>query len=851
LENISLVERSNARYNALSVIAVFVVTLAAYLTTVAPTVAFWDCGEYIGASHSLGIPHPPGNPLFVLMMRAASMFFGFFGDVAYRMNFVVALSSSFAAVFIYLAIVEAAKLFIGVPDTVQKRVTLYGGGIMGGLFAAFGYTFWFNAVEMSVYNISMLDIAICTWLMLRWAQSKQPDRDKLLVLVAFLGFLGIGLHMFSMVIFPPAFLFMILWDEKKRKDWRLWITGIMMASVVYSLSAFMLFGAITLAVTLIMSTTSKKHKYEWRFCLFLALFAVVGYSVHLFIPIRSALEPMINENHPSTWQAFVGFLERKQYGSESMLTRMFWRRGLWSNQLGIEGHMGFGGFHLTQFFRFNDLDTEQSFFKGGFGPGMAKLFIYLIPTALMLYGWRYLYKKNKPAAIFLISLGLLTSIGMVFYMNFADGLRPERYDYEQWLRYGKQGPMPTVHREVRVRDYFFTAGFMYFGMWVGLAACCLMHALFSSKDDMTRTAIAPLCAALLIVSPVLPAYTNHKLNNRTGDWVAYDSAYNMLNSCEPNGILFTNGDNDTFPLWALQEAYGVRNDVRIVNLSLVNTDWYIKQLKKLEPQVPISYSESEIDKLQPQLNPFKESRLHTLKNAKLTFMLPGEKEQRILRVQDMMVLNIVDATKWSKPIYFAMSTPDDNLMGLGPFLQSQGLVYKLMPERVNADNQYGFDRTVFLLDSVYLMRGIGKARYNNTSRNYLTHYLQIAYDLRRPLEKLKRDIALIKMEEAKDTAAQASSAADTSEQPAQKSERLVLAERQYNERLASILKFMDKCVEIMPWDWRPRGIRHEFYLDNDMADKAIAAMEEALRDDPRNSSQYETLLDQAKKAKGG
>jgi len=856
LENSSLVERSNARYNALSMAAVFVVTLAAYLTTVAPTVAFWDCGEYIGASHSLGIPHPPGNPLFVLMMRVASMFFGFFQDVAYRMNFAVAVSSAFTAVFIYLIIVEAAKMFIGAPDTLQKRVTLYAGAIVGGLFAAFGYTFWFSAVEMSVYNLSMLDIAICTWLMLRWAQSKKPDRDKLLVLVAFLGFLGIGLHMFTMIIFPPAFLFMILWDEKKRTDWRLWITGVMMAAVIYSLSAFMLLGGITLVITLIMSLASTRHRYEWRLCFFFALFAVIGYSVHLFIPIRSALEPMINENHPSTWQAFIGFLERRQYGSESMLTRMFWRRGLWANQFGIEEHMGFGGFHLTQFFRFSDTDTAQSFFKAGFVPGMAKLFVYLIPTALMIYGWRYLYKKNKPSAIFLVSLALLTSIGMVFYMNFADGNKPERYDYLQWLNYGKQGPMPTVHREVRVRDYFFTAGFMYFGMWIGLAACCVMNALFSSKDKAMRTTIAPVCAVLLIVSPVLPAVTNYKLNNRTGDWVPYDYAYNLLNSCEPNGILFTNGDNDTFPLWALQEAYGVRKDVRIVNLSLVNTDWYIKQLKKLEPQVPISYSESQIDKLQPELNQFKEPFEYSLKKAGITLTIPSGKEQRVLRVQDKMVLNIADATNWSKPIYFAMTTSDENLMGLGPYLQSQGLVYKLMPERINADNQYDLDRTIYMIDSVYLMRGIGKAKYNDTSRRLLTNYLQIAYDLRRPIDKLKREIALIKMEEAKNTpeaAAQALSAPDSglADKSASKSERLISAEREYNEKVSSVLNFLDKCVEVMPWDWRPRGIRHEFYLDNGMTDKAITAMEEALRDDPKNSSQYETLLDQAKKAKGG
>ncbi|MCL2183998.1 MAG: DUF2723 domain-containing protein, partial [Chitinispirillia bacterium] len=199
------------RYNILSALFVFAVSLVVYLTTVAPSVALWDCGEYIAAGHSLGIPHPPGNPLFVLMMRVASMFFGFFEDIGYRMNFAVAIFSAVTAAVIYLVVVEAGKIIIGVPDTIYKKVALSVGGVVGGLFTAFGYTFWFSAVEMSVYNISMLNIAVCTLLMLLWAQSKKPDRDKLLVLVAFLGFLGIGLHMFTMIIFPSAFLFMVLW----------------------------------------------------------------------------------------------------------------------------------------------------------------------------------------------------------------------------------------------------------------------------------------------------------------------------------------------------------------------------------------------------------------------------------------------------------------------------------------------------------------------------------------------------------------------------------------------------------------------------------------------------------------
>jgi len=853
--------RENALYTWLSAAAVFLISLGVYAATVAPTVAFWDCGEYTAAGHTLGVPHPPGNPLFILMMRLSSMFLSFFHDVGYRMNFAVAIASALTAAVLFLTIVEAGKLFVGEPDTAWKRICLCAGGIAGGLFAAFGYTFWFSAVETSVYNISMLFIATCTLLMLVWARSKNADRDKLLILVAFLGFLGIGLHMFTMIVFPPAFLFMILWDEKKRTDWRLWITGILMAVVIYSLSAFVVLGAITLAVTLIMSLTSQEHKYEWRFCFFLAFFAIVGYSVHITIPIRAALDPMINENHPSTLNSLIDFLERRQYGSESMISRMFWRRGLWSNQFGIEEHMGFGGFHLTQFFLLGPTDTAQSFFKAGLAgkiQGLGKLIIYLIPTAFMFSGWRYLYKKNRHAAVFLISLTLLTTIGMVFYMNFADGLRPERYEYEQWVRNGQPGPMPTVHREVRVRDYFFTAGFMYFGMWIGLAGVCLLHALFTSKDEFMKKYVAPICAGVITISPALPAVANYDRSTRAGDWVPYDYAYNLLNSCEENGILFTNGDNDTFPLWALQEAYGVRKDVRIVNLSLVNTDWYIKQLKKLEPVVPISYTTEEIDKLQPRVNPFQKPTPHTLKKAGISLTLPGKETQYVLRVQDMMVLNIVDATNWSKPVYFAMTVSDDNLMGLDPYLQAQGLVFKVMREPVTVDNRYNLDRTIAVIDSNYSLRGIGKAKMNDTSRRLLTNYLQIAFDLRAPLDKLKRESETLKMEAAVAAAATPNTDGKAKDSVAvnQKAalgaanERAAQAEKRYRERLASTVAFLDKCVELMPWDWRARGIHHEFLMDHNMFDEAAAAIERSIAEDPENRAKYEPLLDRANAMRG-
>ncbi|MDR2577605.1 MAG: hypothetical protein LBC70_02180 [Chitinispirillales bacterium] len=299
-----------------------------------------------------------------------------------------------------------------------------------------------------------------------------------------------------------------------------------------------------------------------------------------------------------------------------------------------------------------------------------------------------------------------------------------------------------------------------------------------------------------------------------GDWLPhpYDLAYNMLMNCEENGIIFTNGDSDTFPLWALQENYGIRTDVRVVNMSLLNANWYIMQLKMDEPRVPITFSEEEIDHLQPIPNPFQDAKQHTLRNANFTFVPPSIREQRVLRVQDGTLLNIIDATAWNQPIYFAQTVSEDNFMGLNPFLRTDGIVYRLMPERVTPDNAYNLDRAITMIDSVYLLREIDKS--NDVARRLHSNYLQVAFDLHRPLNSLREN-----------------------------------GDPRYSEYLAAGLRFMDKLVGLLPWDWRSRAIRHEFYMANGMIDEAITAMEEAIRDDPEHRSLYEPMLDQARGAR--
>lgn len=835
-------EQIHSRYNRIFALGVFAIAFVIFIMTVAPTVAFWDCGEYIAAGHTMGVPHPPGNPLFMLMLRGGSILFSFFKDVGYRMNFMVVLFSAGTAAIMYLTVVRVVISFLGIPDNSWKRITTYVGGVVGGLFAVTGSTFWFSAVEASEANPSMFFVALCTWLILVWAQSKNPKRDKLLLLLVYISFLGIGVHMYSMIILIPVFFYIVLVDREKLVDLRIWLTAIAIGIAVLDLNLFVSLpglpdkgissiqevfmalggtGIVAMMVNGVMTlcTEGQKRK-KWQFCFWVATLAVVGFSSHVYIPIRSSLNPIIDENDPQTKTAFVDYLARKQYGSENMISRMFWRRASWGHQLGIEGHMGYGGFHITQFFQFKPTDREQNFVATE-SAGFFKLIVYLMPTFFMLFGWYYLYKKNKNAGLFLISLFILTSVMMVLYINFSDGTRPEFRDYQYWVQNGKPGPMPVVHREVRVRDYFFAAAFMYLGMWMGIAASALLHSLFTNKNRSIRTTLAPVAAVLLFVSPALPITQNWERSSRRGDWVPYDYAYNLLMSCEQNGILFTNGDNDTFPLWALQEAYGIRKDVRIVNLSLLNTKWYIKQLRDLEPKVPITWNDTEVDALDHTLNPITKPTQVTMPNANIVIMPPTRQELNALRIQDNMVAHIVDANKWKKPIYFAVTVSEDNLMGLGAYLKMQGLAYRVMPSVVQEKDRLDIARTVHLLDNVFQYRGLddGTANLNETSEklmsNYAASYIQLALSLRDPLLNMKQEIARL-----------SSDTSDTSKQ------LLTEKKKAYEDTLNLVVRQMDKCKSLMPDDWRPRILCHEILMLNDRQQEAEERMRDALKNSP-------------------
>ncbi|UCC43750.1 MAG: DUF2723 domain-containing protein [Candidatus Zixiibacteriota bacterium] len=341
---------------------------------------------------------------------------------------------------------------------------------------------------------------------------------------------------------------------------------------------------------------------RWRTALAAVLFAVLGFSTHLFVPIRSAQHPFINENNPSqNTTALVNFLERKQYGSQGMVERMFKRRAEWSNQFGMHRRMGF-----------------WQFFDEQFGLSGPKFFLIFV---IGLFGMWEIVRRGPPTGLFVLILLLVSTVGLVLYMNFADGTRIN----------------PTTGRdylEVRDRDYFFTAGFMVYGLAIGIGAGALVQFIRDSVRKFSPGIKRLILAACLVLFglPVYAAAGNWYYCDRSNNYVAYDYAWNLLHSADPNAAFFTGGDNDTFPLWCLQEAYGIRKDVRNVNLSLANTKWYIKQVQDYMG-LNLGWTEEEIDSLMP-------------------YRLP---DGRVFRLQDQVVDAIIKNNP-DVPINFSITT---------------------------------------------------------------------------------------------------------------------------------------------------------------------------------------------------
>jgi len=547
--------------------------------------------------------------------------------------------------------------------------------------------------------------------------------------------------------------------------------------------------------------TKKKGLVNWNTAVIGLAVVLIGYSSFALIVIRSQVEPPLDENNPDNVFNFVSYLNREQYGDRPLFYGQYYNAKIvdqkegsmqYAKIEGVDKYVEAGkkvipiyddskstifprmysnqenhvaeykkwadvkgdrtpsfGENLKFFFSYqcgemywryflwnyvgrqNDVQGPGGITKGNWMSGIkfidemrlgpqdkissqlknnkARNFLYGIPFILGLLGMYYHFKRDKHDAWIVLLLFFFTGIAIVIYLN---------------------GP-PLQPRE---RDYAYAGSTYAFAMWIGIGVLQIYEWL---RKKMSGQAPALIATVLGLTVPALMAKAEWNDHDRSFRYTSRDFATDYLNSCAPNAIIFTNGDNDTFPLWYAQEVEGVRTDVRVVNLSLLNTDWYINQLKRKyyesEP-VNISWSTDKYSLGKRDYIPFYDRGLkgpvelkeivdfmgnddesarartqggetvnyYPTKNFKITVdaeaaiksgtVAEKDRDKIVKEIEwtigngylmknDLMVLNIIANNNWKRPVYFATTVGSDNFLNLENYFQLEGLTYRLVPIR--------------------------------------------------------------------------------------------------------------------------------------------------------------------------
>ena len=343
---------------------------------------------------------------------------------------------------------------------------------------------------------------------------------------------------------------------------------------------------------------------------------------------------------------------------------------------------------------------------------------FFLPLLLGLIGMFFHFKTNNQDALSVLLFFLFTGVLIIVYLN-------------------------IVPFQPRERDYAYVGSFYAFSIWIGMGVLGIYDFISKNLDSKISASLATLIALAI---PTLMAAENWDDHDRSGRFTALEVAKNYLNSCDKNAILFTNGDNDTFPLWYAQEVEGIRTDIKVVNLSLFNTDWYIDQMKRASydaAPIPSSLEHDDYRTGTRDYTPIQErvkghievkdvvdfinsnspkAKLNTsaglrnycpTKKLKLTVnkkaakaFVPKEYHDKIVDEikftlkgsgifkNKLLVLDILANFNWERPIYFAITVGRDNYMGLEKYFQLEGLAYRLAPYSISsADGQTGVVHT--------------------------------------------------------------------------------------------------------------------------------------------------------------
>ncbi|GLC26454.1 protein O-mannosyl-transferase family [Roseisolibacter agri] len=505
--------------------------LALYAATLAPGVTFWDAGEFAAAFATLGIPHPPGTPLFVAVGRAWTVTLGVIGvDLAVAANLLSAACTAGAGALAAWLLTRWTRLPIA--------------ACAAAVCAGATSSVWLSATETEVYAAALL----LSWLALA-AADRAAERIARARLTTYALALAVPLHLSALAVAPAAALLGASSAEGTRRILR--GATLLLAAVAAAAAGtgrWIMAGAASIAAAAL-AAWDGGGSVATRIGRALALLAVLAVAVSgvLMLLARARHDPGLNQGNPATLAALDDVLARRQYA----VAPLWPRQAPWWLQLGNLGVWADAQFGLG-------LD-------GGVGVRALRLPVTLLYLALGAVGARWHRRRDRRGWRVLAVLLLGASLGVAAYLNLKAG-----------PTYG-WGVLPAgAPREARERDYFFALAFFTWGLWAGLGA----WALGDASARRLGAAWPRLAGVALAALPV--ALNWRAADRRVQPDAALPAAFaeSLLADAPPRAVLLLNADNDSYPVWFAQLARRTRPDVTPVTVSLLGAAWYRAELAR-------------------------------------------------------------------------------------------------------------------------------------------------------------------------------------------------------------------------------------------------------------------------------
>ncbi len=694
----------------------FAVGILTYFLTMQPTIPFWDCGEFIAAASQLQVSHPPGAPLWMLVGHVGAWLMPL-ADLAAKYNTLSALCGALSAMLLYLVAVKVIRIWRGEPKSGADAIIHFGGALIAALSLTWSDTVWFNSNEFIVFSPGLLFIALMLWLAMSWHErADRPGNERYLMLIAFLIGLSMGVHQMSMLAFFPVWAIVYYRHWKKitiRNFLAMLGLGVLFFAFIFKvvlngLVAWAGSGMGIISILIILGIIGgiyytsraqselKNRRAFLNLLLWSGAMVFLGYTVYTYVMVRGAQNPPIDEGAPTSFSKLAEYIDRDQYGTVSLSDEFFHRRlpqqqgdhpSTWNN------YSSDGDF----FWQYQTRDMFLRYLGWNFigrngdyqGANVDFQKTLMLPFLLGLFGIYWHFKRDSRRGMAFLTAFLIMGIFTAWYQN-------------------QQDPQP------RERDYFYAGAFWVFSMWIGIGAVGIMEWIrekYASWNTRKMTfTLAGAFVLLVAFGPInqciglagLMQGRSFKQSSkwaeysRKHNWIPFEYAYNILQSCEPNAILFTYGDNDTFPLWCMQDTYGIRRDVRIVQLQLAQMMWNVKQLKSDNDwgakAVTLTTFTDDLVKLSDddaykQLN-WTPAPVNIPISTETSRWITGDSSAtatifnwtpKFVMPSDQVVLDIIKNNIATRPICYSTTVPENARAGLNNYLLYEGMTARVTP----------------------------------------------------------------------------------------------------------------------------------------------------------------------------